>query len=136
MKHYIKELTRNPVYLGGAKVRFEEFGNGNGGIVTANPLIQQSLETMIQRGQGGLRLVTAEEYAAAKEEGSKKKPRRPVTGNGQSPLRLWGEMKTSAPAPAAVPSEDKPEAPGLVVPTSRIPKARPRITGDTPRVVR
>ncbi len=133
MKWYLKEIVSRPVYVKGALVRFEDFGDGNGGIVTDNELIIKELDIYVRKGVSGLVEVTQAQYEDAKKNA---KPRvRPAVSNAQFPIRVSGGAMRAARAPAA-PAPSVSESPGLVVPTSRIPKATPRIFRDQPAVVR
>ena len=133
MKWYLKEIVSRPVYVKGALVRFEDFGDGNGGIQTDNQLIFNELNAYVRKGVSGLTEVTQAQYEDAKKNA---KPRvRPAISNAQFPIRVSGGVPRQNRAPAA-PASESSESPGLVVPTSRIPKAVPRIYRDQPAIVR
>lgn len=113
-----KSAPNNPVSLStGKAMRFEDFGNNTGYLVTDDPVIISEFNRCISEGRGGLSVVSMEEYQAA----VKKKQTSPV-----SRASSFREVQTAglvtivlpptapaAAAPAEVPVEllDKPVVP-------------------------
>lgn len=63
--YFAKEIPQTPVYLSsGNKLTFDTADGNTGYVMTADPGMASQLNMLIQKGVGGIRVATAEEYEA------------------------------------------------------------------------